>query len=141
SGARFCWVADRPYHVSDAALAQFVPTEVTARRNAYAIRLFVRPRGSEKYLYAGELAPSYVMQFSLDEDRGLACYGLTPTLPSRVWVELGGLRLGDVDVATLDSALDRLRQPTTVQDRLDVLRQLVNFWHGPIRPEDGMTDT
>ena len=44
------------------------------------------------------------------------------------------------DIAALDHALDRLRQPTTVHDRLDLLRHLVEFWHGPIRPEDGMTD-
>jgi hypothetical protein len=44
------------------------------------------------------------------------------------------------DVAALDQALDRLRRPTTVHDRLIILRRLVEFWHGPIRPEDGMTD-
>ena len=45
------------------------------------------------------------------------------------------------DVATLDQALDRLRQPTTVHDRLAILQQLVEFWHGPIRPEDGMSES
>ena len=40
----------------------------------------------------------------------------------------------------LDLALDRLRHPTTVYDRLGVLQELVNFWHGPIRPEDGMSE-
>jgi hypothetical protein len=44
------------------------------------------------------------------------------------------------DVAALDQALDRLRRPTTVHDHLIILRRLVEFWHGPIRPEDGMTD-
>jgi hypothetical protein len=141
NGARFCWVADKPYQVSDAPMARFVPPQVTAPRGKeYSIRLFARPPRSEKYLYAGELEPSYVMQFSPHVNRGLSCYYLTPTLPSRIWLELGGLRLGDLDVATVDQALDRLRQPTTVQDRLDVLQQLVNFWHGPIRPEDGMSE-
>jgi hypothetical protein len=45
-----------------------------------------------------------------------------------------------VDVAALDQALDRLRQPTTVHDRLAILQQLVEFWHGPILPQDGMSD-
>jgi len=40
----------------------------------------------------------------------------------------------------LDLALDRLRHPATVHDRLGVLQQLVEYWHGPIRPEDGMSD-
>jgi hypothetical protein len=42
--------------------------------------------------------------------------------------------------ASLDTALDLLRRPTTVHDRLGILQHLVNFWHGPIRPEDGMSD-
>lgn len=42
--------------------------------------------------------------------------------------------------ASLDIALDLLRRPTTVHDRLGILQHLVNFWHGPIRPEDGMSD-
>jgi hypothetical protein len=42
--------------------------------------------------------------------------------------------------ASLDIALDLLRRPTTVHDRLGILQQLVNFWHSPIRPEDGMSD-
>lgn len=40
----------------------------------------------------------------------------------------------------LDQTLDRLRHPTTVYERLRVLEELVNYWHGPIRPEDGMSD-
>src|SRR5262249_12896422 len=43
-------------------------------------------------------------------------------------------------VVALDHALDRLRQPTSVHDRLAILQNLIEFWHGPIRPEDGMTD-
>jgi hypothetical protein len=44
------------------------------------------------------------------------------------------------NVAAIDRALDRLRQPTTVHDRLAILQEFIEFWHGPIRPEDGMTD-
>jgi hypothetical protein len=141
NGAQFCWLADQPYEVSDSPLAHFVPAEVTAPRGKeYSIRLFVRPPQAQKYLYAGELAPSYVLQFSLHENRGIATFKLEPTLPSSVWVKLGGLRLGDLDVAALDQALGRLRRPTTVHDRLAILQQLIEFWHGPIQPEDGMTD-
>jgi hypothetical protein len=45
-----------------------------------------------------------------------------------------------LDPTSLDVALDSLRSPTTVEDRLGVLRQLVDFWHGPIKPKDGMSD-
>jgi len=44
------------------------------------------------------------------------------------------------EAAALDHTLDRLRQPTTVHDRLEVLRHLIEFWHGPIGPDDRMTD-
>jgi hypothetical protein len=50
------------------------------------------------------------------------------------------LDIDDRDASALDLVLDRLRGPTTVHDRLDVLRHLVEFWHGPIRPEGGMSD-
>jgi hypothetical protein len=50
------------------------------------------------------------------------------------------LQLGNLDFAAVDRALDRLRSPTTVHDRLEVLQQLVHFWHGPIAPGDGMSD-
>lgn len=40
----------------------------------------------------------------------------------------------------IDRALDRLRSPTTVEDRFAILQQLVRFWHGPIEPEDGMSE-
>ncbi len=42
-----------------------------------------------------------------------------------------------MDSSTIDAALDRLRSPTTVEERLSVLRELVEYWHGPMRPEDG----
>jgi hypothetical protein len=29
-----------------------------------------------------------------------------------------------------------LRQPTLIEDRLSVLQHVVDYWHGPIRPED-----
>jgi hypothetical protein len=67
-------------------------------------------------------------------------FPLIPVLPSKVWVELGGLRLGDLNHSAIDAALDRLRSPTTVEDRLQVLERLVTYWHGEIRPEDGLRD-
>lgn len=42
--------------------------------------------------------------------------------------------------ALIDQALDRLRGPTSVQDRLGILQELIQFWHGPIQPGDGIAD-
>lgn len=136
----FYWIADQPYRVSNLPGAKFVPAQVLpSSEKKHQIRLFVRPPGAEKFLYAGELGPSHVFVESITADRGAAHFYLTPTLPSKVLAELGGLRLGEMGVAGLDEALDRLKQPTTVRDRLDILRQVVSFWHGPVKPEDGMS--
>jgi hypothetical protein len=137
----FYWVAKKAYGVSDGPSAKFLPKSVgDGSYQNYWIRLFVRPAQAEKYLYAGEMAMGHHLIFeSSDADRGAAHFKLTPVLPSKVLAELGGLRLGEMDVVALDEALDRLKQPTTVRDRLDILRQVVNFWHGPIKPEDGMS--
>ena len=69
----------------------------------------------------------------------MAWFDLNQALPSSVRVRLG-LPLGNLDFVAVDRALDRLRRPTTIHDRLDILHQLVDYWHGPIRPEDGMSD-
>ena len=65
----------------------------------------------------------------------MACFALRPAFPSALWVRFGGLPLGKLDFKPVDWALDSLRRPTTVEDRLGVLRQLVEFWHGPIGPK------
>ena len=40
----------------------------------------------------------------------------------------------------LDLVLGKLRRPNTTEDRLAVLRTLVEYWHGPIHEEDGIPD-
>jgi len=40
----------------------------------------------------------------------------------------------------LDDALRRLGPSSTTQERLDVLRQVAEFWHGPISPDDGFSE-
>jgi hypothetical protein len=140
-GSRFCWVADQPYQVNDERGWHFVPAQVVGSKGRkYSIRLFVRPPQARDYLYAGELGPSNRAQSGGLEHCAAAWFDLKPTLASGVWLELGGLRPGDFDFAAVDQALNRLKHPTTVHDRLDILRSLVNFWHGPTRPEDGMSD-
>jgi hypothetical protein len=56
----------------------------------------------------------------------------------RVWTALGSLRLGDLDPAALDVALACLSRPSSVHDRLALLGHLAEYWHGPLRPEDGL---
>ncbi len=136
----FYWVADKPYRVSDSIGATFVPAEVLPSSGPKrSIRLFVRPPGAERYRYVGELDPPSVLVKSLNAEVGAAYFNVSPTLPSRVLAELG-IKLGELDFAAVDAALDRLRQPTTVQDRVSVLQKLVHYWHGPIGLEDGISE-
>jgi hypothetical protein len=142
SGSRFRWVADQPYRVHEGQYNHFVPPQVIGPAGkARPIHLFVRPDRSAAYRYVGRLEPSYMQQAPGSGNHGMAEFELRPTLPSDVWSELGGLRrAGAVDGVAVDRALDRLRGPTAVEDRLDVLRELVEYWHGPIRPSDGFAE-
>lgn len=88
----------------------------------------------------GELEPSHMWVPPVHSHHGMARFALRPALPSALWVRFGGRPLGNLDFAPVDRALDVLRGPTTVQDRLGVLQQLVDFWHGPIKPEDGFSE-
>jgi hypothetical protein len=141
TGSRFCWVADQPYRVNERSWSSFVPAEaVGSIGQKHSIHLFARPPQAQWYLYGGELSPSYVQQSPWHESYGMAWFNLKPAIPSDIWVQLGGVRLGDLDFAAVDRALDRLRYPMTAEDRFGVLQQLVNYWHGPMQPGDGMSD-
>jgi len=135
-------VADQPYHVNNSGTYwHIVPAQVVGSAGKErAIHLFASPPDSEEFLYVGELEPSYEAVAPGSENHGMACFALRPALPSALWLRFGGAALGNLDFASVDRALDSLRSPTTVEDRLGVLQKLVEFWHGPIRPEDGFSD-
>ncbi len=140
NGGEFCWVADKPYQVSDDQHMKFVPQDVVSLNADRPIRLFVRPLGSERYRYVGELGPACRFTISGKDNCGEAYFSLTPALPSEVWAEIGLFCPGDLGHAAIDAALDRLRCPVNVEERLSVLRQLVEYWHGPISPKDAFSD-
>lgn len=141
SGSTFLWVADKPYHVNEERYTGFVPAQVVGpKAKSRRIWLFVRLESSEKYLYLGDLEPSYMQQAPGPQNHGMAQFELRPTLPSLVWAQLGGLKDGETDAESVDRALDRLKSPTTVNDRLEILRRLVEYWHGPIQPSDGLPE-
>jgi hypothetical protein len=71
-------------------------------------------------------------------NHGEAQFQLSPALPSATWAELTGFAAGDCDHASVDAALLRLAGATTAEDRFEILRRLVEYWHGPVEAEDGM---
>jgi len=138
NGARFCWVAEKPYQ---SGLFGAVPTEIlsgkTGDRN---ILLFARKSDSRRFLFLGHLAPAHSHGHRGKHNFGSADLPLSPTLPSRIWADLGGFRVGDLNHAALDAALDRLRGTTTSIEHFEIFRSLVEYWHGPIRPKNGYTN-
>jgi hypothetical protein len=139
-GGEFCWVADKPYQVSDDQHTKFVPPEVVSRHADRPIKLFVRPHDSGRYSYVGELGPACRFTSGGNGNCGEAYFSLSPALPSEIWTEIGGFRPGDLDHDSIDAALNRLRHPVNVEERFSVLQKLVAYWYGPIRPEDGFSE-
>ena len=142
NGSGFFWVADKTYKVRDDRYISFLPPQVVgADGRSRSIHLFVRSTDSEAFLYVGELHPSYMQQGPGKESHGMARFELKTTLPSAIWNRLGGLQIDEKDHVSVDRALDRLRGRTTVEDRLQVLKTLVEYWHGAIGPEDGIPES
>jgi hypothetical protein len=143
SGARFCWAADRPYKVAKGeAFEQFLPEEVRAGRKVERrLRLFVRRQGEDRYAFVGRMGPTHHYgSGTTGKNFGEAYFDLQPTLPSAVWASLGGLTIGDLDQVALDNALDRLRGPLSRTERLETLRHVAEYFHGPISKDDGMSE-
>jgi len=139
SGSQFYWVAERPYRVSEDKYTYFVPEEAVGLRAKVRTRhLFVQPQGSSSYVYLGQLGASYMQQAPSAVNHGMARFELKPTLPSDVWKELAGFDPGALNHEPVDRALDGLRGRTDVAYRLGILKTLVEYWHGPIRAEDGL---
>src|SRR3954470_11266045 len=78
-GSSFCWVADKPYRVSDDEHYKFVPREVVGgHAGGRVIHLFVRKDGSQGYTYVGELGPSHRYGFRHNDSHGEASFDLRP---------------------------------------------------------------
>ena len=140
NGGEFCWVAEKPYQVGDDPNFGFVPREVVKGPANSPIHLFVRNIGPERYLHVGRLAPACRFTLCGLGNEGEAYFQLTLALPSEVWSEIGGFDPGDLDHQAADDVLDRLHAPTVVGERLEILRGVVEYWHGPIGPEDGIPE-
>jgi hypothetical protein len=139
---RFCWTAEKDYRVGrDPGYPPCLPTEVIGgKTEGRKLHLFVRNRTSQKYIYVGEMGPTHAMGYAGKHNYGQADFVLSLALSSAVWTQLGGLHVGDTDHASVDAALDRLRAGTTWEQRFAVLKRLVEYWHGPIHANDGMTE-
>jgi hypothetical protein len=138
--SRFCWVADQPYHAANDEW-KFLPLEVRAGfKKQRPIHLFVRADSTQPLTYVGELAPTRVWGKRLCNEFGSGNFDLSPTLPCRVWEKLGGPSADEMDIFALDHALHNLDQTKSVHERLTALRELAEYWHGPIGGGEGYAE-
>jgi hypothetical protein len=137
----FCWVADQPYRAREDRHVTFIPGEVIGgESDGRPIHLFVRREDLPTFVYLGELEPSAYQRTGATGNYGEAHFKLRPTLPSDIWKQFGFQPPGDIDHAAVDAQLARLAGETTLDERFDMLRTVVEYWHGPIRPQDGYSD-
>jgi hypothetical protein len=140
TASRFCWVTDKPHQASKDPDFPFLPAEVRGERGPKRpISLFVRRRDWSDYLYVGTLGPSHAWGGS-KTGPWHANFDLSPALPSRVWFMLRGETPESADPSAVDRALVQLQSPTTADARFSILQTLVEYWHGPIGPEDGLAE-
>ncbi len=137
----FFWVADKAYRVSGGKYSGFLPAEVIGTPEGRTVHLFVRRSGEGDYLYVGEMSGSYMQQVSRREGSfGRAHFELREALPTALWEAWGNVKKAGVgDTASVDAALARMRGETTVEERLGVLRTVVEYWHGAIGEGDGLS--
>jgi hypothetical protein len=137
--SRFHWVADRPYQAAEAEMP-FLPLEVRGQRDKdRPIFLFVGLSGPNSFTYVGQTSPCYSYGVDRFHPFGIAYFELSKSLPSRVWSTLGGPDAVEADHAALDAALEHLGRNPSVQERLVILRQVAEYWHGPLGPGDSLT--
>lgn len=147
AATKFRWVADNTNELPTAPNRSvhdlnIVPSDVIGGNlKGRSIYLFARQRTSTKYRFLGKLGPSYMQQGASAKNHGEAEFDLSPALPSELWAKIGGFDAGDTSHAAVDAALSRLGDTATVEDRFDVLKRLVEYWHGPILPDDGIPES
>lgn len=141
SASCFCWVADKAYLVNRDQDVTFLPAEVMAgRKKDRTIHLFAKGIASEQFTYIGTLRPSHRMTLPSGGMHGAADFDLTPSLPSKTSGKLTGFNPGSLDHLAVDKMLARFADPIDVDERLQILQQVAEYWHGQIGPSDGFAD-
>jgi hypothetical protein len=131
AGSRFYWAFHTPP----------IPKEVIAGGSRHPdIHLFVRSASQKNYFYVGRLGPSHSQSYPWSGEYVAADYDLRPTLPSQIWMKLGGFDPGSLDHDRIDAVLRRLNEKTTTEHRLKILREVAEYWNGPVGPDDGISE-
>jgi hypothetical protein len=129
--SRLWWVTDKPP----------IPREVVAGRNWHpTIHFFVRTTSQQNFACLVKSGPSHQQSYPRSKEYVAALFDLRPAIPSGIWQSLGGFDPGDLDHAHVDASLQRLHGETTTEDRLEILRVVAEYWHGPIGSENGIAE-
>jgi hypothetical protein len=136
SARRFEWVS--PLERRGVAPADYpgVPIQVRASSTGQrSVFVFVRGVRDADYTLLGQSAPAY--SFGARGARQVASFVLNQVVPAAVLVRLGVLE-PPPSASAIDDGLRRLGAEG-VEGRLAVLRQLVEYWRGPLRSSDGFS--
>jgi hypothetical protein len=138
SAARFRWAAEKPQG-DEPRFAVETFRGKSGQPPQDTIWLFVRRPEWSDYLCAGRLAPPN--SWGHRAGSWHVDFELSPTLPTATWTTLQGAPPSDREHARLDAMLSGLGPSTTTQIRFATLQALVEYWHGQIGPDDGLSDT
>ncbi len=112
------------------------PPEVGAGEHAgRRLFAFAAAPDRETYVYVGEMDPSY----GYATDLTFATFELRAAVPSDVLATIGALPSEIAEPAELESRLHRLDH-LSPPARLTLLRDMIEYWHGPLDPNDGFSE-
>lgn len=140
SGSRFTWVAAKAFP-GDAGDRDYgpIPREIRGRDCRLPIYLFVETRGAQP-VFLGRLRPAYSYGKDAQHKHGMSHHDIYPTVPARIWRELGDYPCSIDEVTAVEQLPEIVDGARTPEKRFDVLRALVEGWHGALRPGDGIPE-
>ena len=139
TAVRFRWRTERADGGSKDARFPFLPDEVRANSRPHRpIWLFLKRPEWDDYAHVGQLEPAYSWGGKVGSWH--ADFDLESVLPGALWAEFHGPEFRVPDPARLDAAFKRLGQTADADTRFAVLQEFVEYWHGPIGADDGLTE-
>jgi len=101
----------------------------------------LRPHGlpAEVHL-VGKSGPRIQQSYPWSKEYVAAEFDLSPGSRKSNLQSLSGFDPGDLNHATLMYRFNGLHGKTTTEDRLEILRDVAEYWHGPIGPDDGIAE-
>jgi len=134
----FTWSTRKTLSMLDSDCFAFLPAEVRSTQHSERW-LFAKRQEWEDYMLVGKLDRS--RSAGHEQTTRYASFRFTPVLPSALWRKLNGMSPTLPDHTKLDKTLLQLGPNSNSDDRFGALKQLVEYWYGPIMPEDAFIES